>query len=339
MVRHRKTVHQHIKEYICGHPHCRKAFSQQASLKTHIRTHTREKPYKCAHPRCRQAFGDQSSCSRHFRDIHSGRTHFCPWCNSTNKRSGEFRKHLDKMHHIERNAVEIKIYQLPETLKVEDLERLPQFMGLPGLEMRRKMPGRSRRHAPQSASSADILQNPGLIQMVRTSSLDSLASTPVSTPALSPASVSPTPPLEDLYGDFYPTRDLSQLSFGGNDLQIDFGTGNEGMFLSPLNFAGSQDLTTINEDTGSYVHHDYFPVHNDQVFQPQGCDKPYMDAQMLDHAPAIVGNELYDHHDTTLGMLPVQNQVFQNGWQPEFTAPISRLGRLSHAQAPVAWRQ
>ncbi|RPD80900.1 hypothetical protein L226DRAFT_124011 [Lentinus tigrinus ALCF2SS1-7] len=161
MVRHRKTVHQHIKEYICGHPHCRKAFSQQASLKTHIRTHTREKPYKCAHPRCRQAFGDQSSCSRHFRDIHSGRTHFCPWCNSTNKRSGEFRKHLDKMHHIERNAVEIKIYQLPETLKVEDLERLPQFMGLPGLEMRRKMPGRSRRHAPQSASSADILQNPG----------------------------------------------------------------------------------------------------------------------------------------------------------------------------------
>ena len=64
-----------------------------------------------------------------------------------------------------------------------------------------------------------------------------------------------------------------------------------------------------------------------------------MDGQLLELAPTFTGNDIYDHHDAMLGTLPVQNQVFPSGWQPEYTAPISRLGRFSHAQAGTAWRQ
>ena len=53
-----------------------------------------------------------------------------------------------------------------------------------------------------------------------------------------------------------------------------------------------------------------------------------MDGQLLELAPTFTGNDIYDHHDAMLGTLPVQNQVFQSGWQPEYTAPISRLELL-----------
>ena len=66
------------------------------------------------------------------------------------------------MHRIEDlKTVDITIYQLPETLTLEELERLPAFMGLPGIERRRQMPGRTRKRAYQPALSADILQRPG----------------------------------------------------------------------------------------------------------------------------------------------------------------------------------
>ncbi|OBT82965.1 hypothetical protein VE02_08460 [Pseudogymnoascus sp. 03VT05] len=72
-----------IKSYKCYIRECRKAFSQKANLKVHIRTHKGEKSYTCDYPSCTHTFSQLSNLKTHLRRHTSERPFACPTCGKT----------------------------------------------------------------------------------------------------------------------------------------------------------------------------------------------------------------------------------------------------------------
>ena len=82
--KHVNSVHRGIRPFQCEV--CEKRFAQKATLRTHMRTHTREKPYQCEV--CERKFADLSTKRKH-GCVHDGlKPYSCDVCGKSFSQSG-----------------------------------------------------------------------------------------------------------------------------------------------------------------------------------------------------------------------------------------------------------
>ncbi|KAI1796179.1 hypothetical protein LXA43DRAFT_656525 [Ganoderma leucocontextum] len=235
LARHISSVHKKNKPYKCIWPGCDKAFSHKGGLATHKNTHTGEKPWLCGE--CATPFGDQSSCARHQRELHTGLTHFCPYCQSTNKRASDFQNHLVASHNINKGSLDTAQYKLSVKVSLEDLEGLPQFNlpGMNGIAIRRSHP------PPRARSAVTIPSKPMVVisgvehEGTPFHEASQTSSSYQTTPSSTAYSLSPPPSFRE-FGDEGYSPQPSPYVHGNNALGMEFGTGGQGSYgnLHPI---------------------------------------------------------------------------------------------------------
>ncbi|PIL37341.1 transcription factor [Ganoderma sinense ZZ0214-1] len=233
LTRHISSVHNKNKPFKCPWPRCKRAFSQKASLATHRNTHTRARPWVCG--TCFMSFGDQSSCARHQREQHARKTHFCPYCTSTNKRASDFQNHLFASHKIEKGSINTAEYRWSIDISLESLEEKPQFKlpGMSGIAMRRSHPPpRARGAVGKTAEPVVTISGVKHEDIPFHDASQSYPSYPT-TPASSLLSLSPSPSSQGV-GERFCSPQASPYPHGnGNALGMEFGIGGQYLGAHP----------------------------------------------------------------------------------------------------------
>ncbi|KAM5535489.1 hypothetical protein V8D89_010826 [Ganoderma adspersum] len=251
LTRHILSVHDKDKPFKCPWPRCKRAFSQKASLATHKNTHTGAKPWVCGI--CETPFGDQSSCARHQREQHTGMTHFCPYCNSTNKRASDFQNHLLASHNIEKGSVNTTEYRFAMDTSLESLEEKGQFKlpGMNGIAIRRSHPPPRARSAMSKATEPVVVISGVEHGAYPFHDASQSCSSYPTTPASTLYSLSPSPSSKELGELGYSPQASPYAYVNGNALGMEFGTGAQAPWAHLNGISRTSSAASCLGDSGS----------------------------------------------------------------------------------------
>ncbi|XP_001862234.2 zinc finger protein 595 [Culex quinquefasciatus] len=106
LLKHRRSAH--LSQLVC--PECGKLFSSSSTLNRHLETHSDTRKYGCSF--CELSFTQQTSLKNHVRNRHTGETPFgCDKCGEAFRDSSKFYKHRAKCR-VE--SVEVAVKTEPE---------------------------------------------------------------------------------------------------------------------------------------------------------------------------------------------------------------------------------
>ncbi|TWW61960.1 Zinc finger protein 362 [Takifugu flavidus] len=94
-------IHTGDRPYRCVHPGCEKAFTQLSNLQSHQRQHNKDKPFKCSN--CFRAYSDSASLQTHLpaHAIKNAKAYCCSMCGRAYTSETYLMKHMSKHTMVE----------------------------------------------------------------------------------------------------------------------------------------------------------------------------------------------------------------------------------------------